>query len=124
MSLRQVYFATLDLALHSEYQPGKGGSVFKSDIVKRVVQENTVLPPLPEDRFLNSFQHIFAGGYSAGETARPCITYAQNLQIQLNFAAMCADVCRTVGGRQCAECCDLCTACYWEMEPVTAVHNI
>lgn len=65
-SLRQVYFATLDLALHSEYQPGKGGSVFKSDIVRKVIKENTVVPPLPEDRFLNSFQHIFAGGYSAG----------------------------------------------------------
>ncbi len=27
---------------------------------------NTVLPPLPEDRSLCSFSHIFAGGYSAG----------------------------------------------------------
>ena len=62
-----MYFATLDLALHSEYQPGKGGSVFKSDIVDKVIKENTVVPPLPEDRFLNSFQHIFAGGYSAGK---------------------------------------------------------
>ena len=25
-----------------------------------------VLPPLPEDRFLCGFSHIFAGGYSAG----------------------------------------------------------
>jgi oligopeptidase A len=25
-----------------------------------------VLPPLPEDRFLCSFGHIFAGGYAAG----------------------------------------------------------
>jgi oligopeptidase A len=25
-----------------------------------------VLPPLPEDRFLCSFTHIFAGGYAAG----------------------------------------------------------
>ena len=66
MSLRQVYFASLDLALHSEYKPGTGDSVFSSGIVKRVIDENTVLPPLPEDRFLNSFQHIFAGGYSAG----------------------------------------------------------
>jgi oligopeptidase A len=66
-SLRQVYFSTLDLALHSEYQAGEGGSVFKSEVVERVVRENTVMPPLPEDRFLNAFQHIFAGGYSAGE---------------------------------------------------------
>lgn len=26
----------------------------------------TVVPPLPEDRFLCSFSHIFGGGYSAG----------------------------------------------------------
>ena len=26
----------------------------------------TVIPPLPSDRFLCSFSHIFAGGYSAG----------------------------------------------------------
>jgi oligopeptidase A len=26
----------------------------------------TVVPPLPEDRFLCSFGHIFGGGYSAG----------------------------------------------------------
>ena len=25
-----------------------------------------MLPPLPEDRFLCSFSHIFAGGYAAG----------------------------------------------------------
>ena len=42
--------------------------MFKSDIVNKVIKDNTVVPPLPEDRFLNSFQHIFAGGYSAGES--------------------------------------------------------
>ena len=26
----------------------------------------TVMPPLPEDRFLCGFSHIFAGGYAAG----------------------------------------------------------
>ena len=72
MSLRQVYFATLDLMLHSQYQPGKGGSVFRSEVVQRVIEENTVMPPLPEDRFLNGFQHIFAGGYSAGDLPVSC----------------------------------------------------
>jgi hypothetical protein len=36
----------------------------------------TVLPPLPEDRFLCSFSHIFAGGYSAG-TSRCCVVYVR-----------------------------------------------
>jgi len=35
--------------------------------VSREVGKTTlVMPPLPEDRFLCGFGHIFAGGYSAG----------------------------------------------------------
>ncbi len=64
MTLRQVYFATLDLELHHRYQAdGKAGV---PEVQKRVAAENTVLAPLPEDRFLCSFTHIFAGGYAAG----------------------------------------------------------
>ena len=36
------------------------------DVQRRVAARTTVLPPLPEDRFLCSFTHIFAGGYAAG----------------------------------------------------------
>ncbi|MET0403580.1 MAG: M3 family metallopeptidase [Cystobacter sp.] len=64
MTLRQVYFATLDLELHHRYQPGGSDSV--PAIQGRVARDNTVLAPLPEDRFLCSFTHIFAGGYAAG----------------------------------------------------------
>jgi oligopeptidase A len=66
MSLRQVYFATLDLELHHRYQPGGDGGAGFLEVQKRVARENTVLAPLPEDRFLCSFTHIFAGGYAAG----------------------------------------------------------
>lgn len=31
-----------------------------------MAKKYSLLPKLPEDRFLCSFQHIFAGGYSAG----------------------------------------------------------
>jgi oligopeptidase A len=60
-TLRQVYFATLDLALHraAERRP-------VLDLQREVARENTVLAPLAEDRFLCSFSHIFAGGYAAG----------------------------------------------------------
>lgn len=44
--------------------PLQGESVFERD--QAVAQRTTVMPPLPEDRFLCSFSHIFAGGYSAG----------------------------------------------------------
>ncbi|WNG23993.1 M3 family metallopeptidase [Cystobacter fuscus] len=63
-TLRQVYFATLDLELHHRYQPGAADKVI--DTQRRVARENTVLAPLPEDRFLCSFTHVFAGGYAAG----------------------------------------------------------
>lgn len=62
--LRQLYFATLDLALHrADLEAGEEG-VF--DIQRRIAERTTILPPLPEDRFLCSFGHIFAGGYAAG----------------------------------------------------------
>ena len=59
--LRQVYFSTLDLDLHRLPDDGQIAAV-----VARVAAANTVLPPLPEDRFLCGFSHIFAGGYAAG----------------------------------------------------------
>jgi len=62
--LRQLYFAKLDLALHREDLAASGESVF--DVQRRIAEQTTVLPPLPEDRFLCSFGHIFAGGYAAG----------------------------------------------------------
>jgi oligopeptidase A len=63
-TLRQVYFATLDLELHHRYQPG--GSETIAQVRDRIAKDNTILQPLPEDAFLCSFGHIFAGGYAAG----------------------------------------------------------
>jgi oligopeptidase A len=62
--LRQLYFAFLDLELHRRWNPEGGESVF--DVQRRVAARTTVLPPLPEDRFLCGFTHIFSGGYAAG----------------------------------------------------------
>ncbi len=61
--LRQLHLATLDLALHGGFDPDRDDL---DALRARVAAENTVLPPLPEDRFLCSFSHIFAGGYAAG----------------------------------------------------------
>jgi oligopeptidase A len=58
-TLRQLYFARTDLVLHSE-----GGDPHA--VQRKVAETHTVIPPLPEDRSLCSFSHIFAGGYSAG----------------------------------------------------------
>jgi oligopeptidase A len=62
--LRQLFFSLLDLELHDGYEPG--GRVTPFDVQQQVAQRATVLAPLPEDRFLCSFGHIFAGGYAAG----------------------------------------------------------
>ncbi|CBI25698.3 unnamed protein product, partial [Vitis vinifera] len=64
LSLRQIRFATVDLELHSKYVPGGSETIY--DVDQRVSKGTQVIPPLPEDRFLCSFSHIFAGGYAAG----------------------------------------------------------
>lgn len=64
LSLRQLRFACLDLELHTKYIPGGSESIY--DVDQRVSKITQVIPPLPEDRFLCSFSHIFAGGYAAG----------------------------------------------------------
>ncbi|MDT8287279.1 MAG: M3 family metallopeptidase [Elusimicrobiales bacterium] len=60
MMLRQISFAMTDMALHTADKPD-----IKA-IEKAVAERTSLIPPLPEDRFLCSFSHIFAGGYAAG----------------------------------------------------------
>jgi len=60
--LGAVYQSKIDMRLHEKYE--KGEDVFKID--HTLGAEVLVRPPLKEDRFLCSFSHIFAGGYSAG----------------------------------------------------------
>jgi oligopeptidase A len=63
-TLRQLNFGFLDLELHHRLEPGGVETPF--DVQRRVAERATVLAPLPEDRFLCSFSHIFQGGYAAG----------------------------------------------------------
>merc|ERR1719353_1697577 len=62
--VRQLFFGALDMALHHRYDPN--GSMTPFEVQHELAQRFTVIPPLPEDRFLCGFGHIFAGGYSAG----------------------------------------------------------
>ncbi len=62
--MRQIYFASMDLALHSGDLAERGENVL--DVQRRIAAKTSLIPPLPEDRFLCSFGHIFAGGYAAG----------------------------------------------------------
>ena len=62
--LRQIHFSWLDLELHGRYIPGGAESI--ADVRNRLAKISMIIPPLPEDNFLCSFGHIFAGGYAAG----------------------------------------------------------
>ena len=67
-TLRQVYLASIDLALHR--MPGAAAADRVVDRVLalqfEVLADHSVLPPLAEDRHLCGFSHIFSGGYAAG----------------------------------------------------------
>ena len=63
-TVRQLLFGTIDMTLHSTYDPDGDETVW--DVYHYLAKEILVLPPLDEDRFLCGFTHIFAGGYAAG----------------------------------------------------------
>ena len=62
--MRQLLFGLTDLELHTKFDPDGDESAF--DVQRRIAKKTSVLQPLPEDRFLCAFSHIFAGGYAAG----------------------------------------------------------
>ncbi|KAF9428347.1 hypothetical protein BGZ94_002688 [Podila epigama] len=66
--MRQLHFATLDLELHTNFDAARakqgGESVF--DVDQRMAKRTCLVTPIPEDRFLCGFSHIFGGGYAAG----------------------------------------------------------
>ncbi len=62
--LRQLLFSAIDMELHHRFTPG--GTETPDEVKNRVATAFSVLPALPEDRFLCGFSHIFAGGYAAG----------------------------------------------------------
>merc|ERR1712127_229357 len=69
MACRQLLFGLLDMELHSTFDASAaengGETIF--DAHKRIAKKCTPYSqPLEEDRFLCTFSHIFAGGYSAG----------------------------------------------------------
>ena len=61
--LRQIYFAMMDLHLYSNEFNSEKDII---NVQKLFASKYLVTPIIEEDRFLCSFSHIFAGGYSAG----------------------------------------------------------
>ena len=59
---RQIYFGMLDLYLYAHLKEGED----ILEVQKKIANQYLPQPILDEDKFLCSFSHIFAGGYSAG----------------------------------------------------------
>ncbi|CDL86160.1 oligopeptidase A [Xenorhabdus cabanillasii] len=62
--LRQLKFGLFDFRLHVEYDPAKGAQILP--IYQSVEEHVSVVPSQDDDRFPNSFSHIFNGSYAAG----------------------------------------------------------
>ncbi|GFE78677.1 oligopeptidase A [Steroidobacter agaridevorans] len=63
-TVRQLEFALFDLRIHSEFVPGAASKVLQT--LGEVRSQVAVVKPPAFNRFPNSFQHIFSGGYAAG----------------------------------------------------------
>ncbi len=64
MMVRQLEFSLFDFKMHQQYDPAKGGQIYK--ILNQIREQVAVMQPPEFNRFAHSFSHIFAGGYAAG----------------------------------------------------------
>ena len=65
--VRQLEMALFDMLLHAEYDPDTREPWESSEALLAAVRREIAVVPRPDyDRFVNSFSHIFEGGYAAG----------------------------------------------------------
>ena len=62
--VRQLEYAICDLRLHLEYDPENPANPL--DLLDEIRRQISIVPVPEWNRFLNSFSHIFGGGYAAG----------------------------------------------------------
>lgn len=63
-TLRQIEFALMDMRLHSDFNPN--GTQTVQQLLDEVRDKTAVLAQPVFNRSINSFSHIFSGGYAAG----------------------------------------------------------
>jgi len=62
--VRQLEYSICDLRLHLEYDPENPANPL--DLLDEIRRQVSIVPVPEWNRFLNSFSHIFGGGYAAG----------------------------------------------------------
>lgn len=62
--MRQLSFGTVDLDLHTRYDPARDGEVMP--YAQEIMSRFAIRPEFARNGFLASFTHVFAGGYAAG----------------------------------------------------------
>jgi oligopeptidase A len=65
-TLRQLVFSITDWRLHSTFDHEQSTPMDIVRLSQQVNQEIHVTPQLDMSRWINTFSHIFAGGYAAG----------------------------------------------------------
>jgi oligopeptidase A len=63
LQMRQLSFGTVDLSLHTCYDPAKDGDIISYG--NRVMERFVLAPEFARNGFLAGFTHIFTGGYAA-----------------------------------------------------------
>ena len=66
MTLRQIVMSLTDWRLHSSFNPFSTKDHAVLDLSRKIADEFNVIPQPEISRWINTFSHIFAGGYAAG----------------------------------------------------------
>jgi oligopeptidase A len=66
MTLRQVVMSLTDWRLHASFDPKKSQGQAVLELSRNIADQFNVIPQALLSRWINTFSHIFAGGYAAG----------------------------------------------------------
>ena len=65
-TLRQIVMSLTDWRLHSRFDAAQAKDQAVLDVSRKITGEYGIIPQPEISRWINSFSHIFAGGYAAG----------------------------------------------------------
>jgi oligopeptidase A len=65
-TLRQIVMSLTDWRLHSSFDSRSAKNQSVLDLSRSIASEYNIIPQAQISRWINSFSHIFAGGYAAG----------------------------------------------------------